>query len=134
MRKLYYSISEVSKIIAEEQHILRYWEKEFDILRPRKNRAGNRIYSEKDLNILKMIKYLLRQKKISLRSVKDYLTKNYEQITSQNIENLIILNEQKRRYVTNDVHENENKIFPTELIIKLEEIKGSIQRLLKILD
>ena len=49
MKKLYYSISEISKILDEEQYILRYWEKEFDFLKPRKNRAGNRIYSEKDL-------------------------------------------------------------------------------------
>lgn len=75
MQKLYYSISEVSQMIDEEQHILRYWEKEFDQLNPKKNRAGNRIYSEKDINILKLIKKLLREEKLSLRGAKENLNK-----------------------------------------------------------
>ena len=75
MQKLYYSISELSEIVDEEQYILRYWEKEFEQLSPRKNRAGNRIYSEKDLSIIKLIKKLLRQDKLSLKGAKEYLEK-----------------------------------------------------------
>jgi DNA-binding transcriptional MerR regulator len=75
MQKLYYSISEVCSIVDEEQHILRYWEKEFDGLRPKKNRGGNRIYSEKDLNVVKVIKILLREEMLSLRGAKEQLKK-----------------------------------------------------------
>lgn len=73
MQKLYYSISEISELIDEEQHILRYWEKEFEQFKPKKNRSGNRIYSEKDLNIAKIIKMLLRDEKLSLKGAKEKL-------------------------------------------------------------
>jgi DNA-binding transcriptional MerR regulator len=73
MQKLYYSISELSELIDEEQHILRYWEKEFEQFKPKKNRSGNRIYSEKDLNIAKIIKMLLRDEKLSLKGAKEKL-------------------------------------------------------------
>ena len=86
MQKLYYSISEVAKAVDEEQHILRYWEKQFDLIKPRKNRAGNRVYSERDFNIIKTIKKLIRDEKLSLSGTKErlltYTFDNYE--TTQN--------------------------------------------------
>jgi DNA-binding transcriptional MerR regulator len=85
MQKLYYSISEVCEIIDEEQHILRYWEKEFPQLKPRKNRGGNRIYSEKDIYTIRMIKQLLRNDNLSLKTARTQL--NYL-IQRQNEENL----------------------------------------------
>jgi DNA-binding transcriptional MerR regulator len=75
MQKLYYSISEICEAVGEEQHILRYWEKEFDCLKPKKNRAGNRIYSSKDLVIIQTIKRLLRVDKLSLKGAKEQLLK-----------------------------------------------------------
>ena len=78
MQKLYYSISEICEIVDEEQHILRYWEKEFDLLKPKKNRSGNRIYSEKDLIIIKLIKKLIRGNKLSLKGAKEQLKKILE--------------------------------------------------------
>ena len=50
IKKLYYSISEVSKIIGLKQYVLRYWQTEFPTLSPKKNRAGNRIYRQKDID------------------------------------------------------------------------------------
>lgn len=85
MQKLYFSISEVCQMVDEEQHILRYWEKEFSQLKPRKNRGGNRIYSEKDLNLIKIIKSLLRKDKLSLKGAKDQLSKL---LSSQKEDNL----------------------------------------------
>ncbi|MFP4527940.1 MAG: MerR family transcriptional regulator [Candidatus Kapaibacterium sp.] len=73
MARLYYSISEVSRLIDEEQHILRYWEKEFSQLSPRKRTGGNRAYSERDLAILKIIKRLLREEMLSLRGAREKL-------------------------------------------------------------
>ncbi|MDQ1266413.1 MAG: hypothetical protein QG635_1565 [Bacteroidota bacterium] len=77
MQKLYYSIREVSRIADEEQHILRYWEKEFGLLSPKKNRGGNRIYSEKDLSLILKIKKLLREEKLSIRGAKERIEEEY---------------------------------------------------------
>lgn len=72
-RKRYYSISEVSDMLGLKQHILRYWEKEFPQLRPRKNRAGNRAYTEKDIKTLLRIKELLYNEKFTIRGAKKQL-------------------------------------------------------------
>ncbi len=73
MKRLYYSIKDITEIVNEEKHILRYWEKEFEHLNPRKNRGGNRIYSSRDLKIIKAIKKLLREENLSLKGAKDRL-------------------------------------------------------------
>ncbi len=70
MKKLYYSISEVSKMVDEESHILRYWEKEFSELKPKKNKGGNRIYSENDLKTILTIQKLIREEKLALKDAK----------------------------------------------------------------
>ena len=84
MQKLYYSISEVSSIVDEEQHILRYWEKEFTALKPKKNRAGNRIYSESDLDIVRVIKILIREEKLSLRGAKEQIKRIIQNLSIKN--------------------------------------------------
>lgn len=89
MKKLYYSIGEVSKILDVEQHILRYWEKEFSLLKTKKNRAGNRVYSTEDLEFLKLIKNLLDDKNLSIKQAnqlfeiyksKNEIIKNFDNI------------------------------------------------------
>ena len=70
LKKLYYSISEVSKLTDLEQYILRYWETEFEELKPSKNRAGNRIYTNKDIKLLLQIKRLLRDEKYTIEGAK----------------------------------------------------------------
>lgn len=57
--KLYYSISEVAQMTDLEAYVLRFWEKEFPMLRPRKNRGGNRTYQVKDIEMVNRIKRLL---------------------------------------------------------------------------
>ena len=76
MKKLYYSISEVSKITELEQYVLRYWETEFELLKPAKNLAGNRIYTNKDIKLILQIKKLLRNEKYTIEGAKKLL-KNY---------------------------------------------------------
>ena len=73
IKKLYYSISEVSKMVGLEQYVLRYWEKEFEQLRPQKNRAGNRIYTEKDIEIIKLIKKLTREDRYTISGARQVL-------------------------------------------------------------
>ncbi|MDP2365576.1 MAG: MerR family transcriptional regulator [Ignavibacteria bacterium] len=76
IKKLYYSISEVSKITNIEQYVLRYWETEFDQLKPQKNRAGNRIYTNKDIQLILHIKTLLRERKYTIEGAKKIM-ENY---------------------------------------------------------
>jgi len=73
IKKLYYSISEVSKITDVEQYVLRYWETEFEQLKPQKNRAGNRIYTNKDISLIMQIKNLLREKKYTIEGARKIL-------------------------------------------------------------
>ncbi|MGD8780626.1 MAG: MerR family transcriptional regulator [Ignavibacteria bacterium] len=76
LKKLYYSISEVSKLTNLEQYILRYWETEFEQLKPQKNRAGNRIYTNKDIKLILFIKKLLRSEKYTIEGAKRILADN----------------------------------------------------------
>jgi DNA-binding transcriptional MerR regulator len=73
IKKLYYSISEVSKITGLEQYVLRYWESEFEQLRPAKNRAGNRIYTNRDIKMILHIKKLLRDERYTIEGAKQVL-------------------------------------------------------------
>ena|SRR5690349_5296413 len=73
IKKLYYSISEVSKITDLEQYVLRYWETEFEQLKPAKNRAGNRIYTNRDIKLILYIKRLLREERYTIEGAKQVL-------------------------------------------------------------
>ncbi len=73
IKKLYYSISEVSKITDLEQYVLRYWESEFEQLKPAKNRAGNRIYTNRDIKLTLYIKKLLREERYTIEGAKQVL-------------------------------------------------------------
>ena len=77
-KKLYYSISEVSKIAELEQYVLRYWETEFEDLKPAKNLEGNRIYTNKDIKLILQIKKLLRDEKYTIEGAKKLLRQNQE--------------------------------------------------------
>lgn len=70
MKKLYYSIGEVSEITSVEPHVLRYWETIFKDLNPRKNKGGNRTYREQDLTLILKLKELIQDKKYSTAGAK----------------------------------------------------------------
>ncbi len=71
--KLYYSISEVSEMTGVKAHVLRYWESEFPDLRPKKNRAGNRSYREKDIRMVMTIRDLLYQQGYTIQGARNQL-------------------------------------------------------------
>lgn len=75
-QKQYYSIGEVAAMFRENQSLIRYWETEFDILQPRKNRKGDRHFRPVDIKNLVMIYDLLRRRKFTIEGAKDYLKKN----------------------------------------------------------
>jgi DNA-binding transcriptional MerR regulator len=76
MEKLYYSIGEVSDIVGHEPHVLRYWEQEFDVLSPRKNRAGRRIYTKEDVATVERIRYLLKEEKYTIAGARQAIQRN----------------------------------------------------------
>jgi DNA-binding transcriptional MerR regulator len=65
-RKTYYSMGEVCKLCHLESHVLRYWETQFSSLKPKKNRAGNRVFKHKDIDLIFLIKHLLYEKKFTI--------------------------------------------------------------------
>jgi len=73
--KLYYSISEVAKITKLEAYVLRFWEKEFPMLKPRKNRGGNRIYQKSDIDLINRIKHLLYKENYTIEGARTQLRK-----------------------------------------------------------
>lgn len=75
-QKQYYSIGEVSKWFRVNQSLIRYWETEFDILEPRKNRKGDRFFRPIDVKNLVLIHDLLRRRKFTIEGAKDFLKKN----------------------------------------------------------
>jgi DNA-binding transcriptional MerR regulator len=75
-QKQYYSIGDVARMFRENQSLIRYWETEFDILQPRKNRKGDRFFRPVDIKNLVMIYDLLRRRKFTIEGAKDYLKKN----------------------------------------------------------
>jgi len=75
-QKQYYSIGAVAEMFRENQSLIRYWETEFDILEPRKNRKGDRFFRPVDVKNLVMIYDLLRRRKFTIEGAKEYLKKN----------------------------------------------------------
>ena len=78
IKKLYYSIGEVSKITELKPYVLRYWETEFKQLSPPKNRAGNRTYRQKDIEVVEKIKNLLYNRKFTIKGARTLLNSGEE--------------------------------------------------------
>lgn len=75
-KKQYYAIGEVAAMFRENQSLIRYWETEFDILQPMKNRKGDRFFRPIDIKNLVLIYDLLRRRKFTIEGAKDYLKNN----------------------------------------------------------
>ena len=75
-QKQYYSISQVAEWFNMKPSLLRFWENEFDILKPRKNKKGDRLFRPEDVKNLRIIYYLLRQQKYSVEGAKQFLKDN----------------------------------------------------------
>ena len=73
IKKLYYSIGQVSEITGLKQYVLRYWETEFPHLKPNKNSAGNRVYTPDDVENIKEIKKLLHEEKFTIKGARQHL-------------------------------------------------------------
>lgn len=109
-QRLYYSISEVAEITGLKPYVLRFWEKEFPILRPKKNRAGNRTYQLKDIDLIKQIKELLYESGFTIEGARAKLRNSH-----------------------ND-KPDKSDLQNTRLKSLLVEIKKELENILKILD
>lgn len=83
MKKLYYAIGEVSEITSVEPHVLRYWESVFKDLHPKKNKAGNRVYREKDIEVVLKLKELIQEKKYSTEGARQVLEEGEEGVSKE---------------------------------------------------
>lgn len=72
--KVYYSIGEVCTLTDLKPHVLRYWESQFDVLNPVKNRAGNRVYRAKEIEVVLLVKHLLYDEKYTIEGARQRLS------------------------------------------------------------
>ena len=80
IEKVYYSIGEVAELFEVNQSLIRYWEKEFDILKPQKNKKGNRLFTKQDINNLRIIYHLVKERGYTLPGAKEKLRQNKEDV------------------------------------------------------
>ena len=78
IEKLYYSIGEVAKIFNVNTSLIRFWEKEFDIIKPHKNKKGNRLFTPKDIDNLHLIYHLVKERGMTLKGAQKKLKENKE--------------------------------------------------------
>lgn len=100
--KLYYSIGEVAKAFDVNTSLIRFWDKEFDILKPKKNAKGNRKFTQEDVKNLELIYHLVKERGFTLEGAKTHLK------------------EQKKKTLSN-----------FEIIRKLEGIKAELYKIKK---
>ena len=83
MEKIYHSISEVSEMLDISLSNLRFWEKEFTQLSPKRNNKGTRFYTADDIQLIKQIQHLVNDRKLTLEGAKRMLSDKKDQVTKQ---------------------------------------------------
>ena len=82
-QKIYYSIGEVAKMLSVNTSLVRFWEKEFDILKPKKNKKGNRQFTKQDVKNYFLIYHLVKKRGYTLNGAKEVLKNNISEIKDQ---------------------------------------------------
>ncbi len=83
IKKLYYGIGEVADIFDVNTSLIRFWEKEFDIIKPKKNAKGNRMFTEADVDNFFIIYHLVKERGFTLQGAKEKLKNNKEDTINQ---------------------------------------------------
>jgi DNA-binding transcriptional MerR regulator len=78
VEKLFYSIGEVAKMFDVNTSLIRFWEKNFDVIKPKKNKKGNRLFTKADINNFKMIFHLVKEQRLTLEGARKKLAENKE--------------------------------------------------------
>ena len=85
VEKLYYSIGEVARMFDVNTSLIRFWEKEFDIIKPKKNKKGNRLFTKQDIDNFHIIYHLVKENGMTLKGAKKKMKENKED-TEHNFE------------------------------------------------
>ena len=103
IEKLYYSIGEVAEMLEVPVSTVRFWENEFDILKPMKNKKGNRLFTQADLKNLRIIHHLLKEDGMTLSGAKKKVSEKWDEADSK-----FEINEslQKIKTILLDIKEN----------------------------
>jgi DNA-binding transcriptional MerR regulator len=111
-QKLYYSITEVSDMFDLNASTIRFWEKEFEILKPSKNKKGNRVFTKKDIDYISLIVDLVKQKGFTISGAKEQLKHRVEDKTKDQHQSEVVakLNLIKEKLIQlRDSHEQTKK-------------------------
>ncbi len=76
VEKLYYSIGEVAKMFNVNSSLIRFWEKQFDIIKPKKNKKGNRFFTAQDIDNIQLIYHLVKERGMTLAGARKKLKEN----------------------------------------------------------
>ena len=85
VEKLYYSIGEVAEMFKVNTSLIRFWKKEFDIIKPKKNKKGNRLFTQKDIDNFHIIYHLVKENGMTLKGAQKKMKENKED-TEHNFE------------------------------------------------
>lgn len=99
VKKIYYSIGEVAEMFKVNTSLIRFWEERFDIIKPQKNKKGNRFFTQEDINNLHIIYHLVKEQGFTLEGANERL-KNNKSETVRNVELIKSLNKIKT-FLTN---------------------------------
>ena len=92
--KVYYTISEVAELFKVNASLIRFWEKEFDVLKPHKNKKGNRLFTKKDLENIRLIYHYVKEKGFTLQGAREKMKTDGNK-ASKNVEIVDTLNRLK---------------------------------------
>jgi len=82
IEKKYYTIGEVAGMFKVATSMIRFWESEFDIIKPDKNKKGNRVFTKKDVDSVKLVYHLVKEKCYTLQGAREFIKNSKEQGTS----------------------------------------------------
>lgn len=118
IKKLYYSIREVSELTGVESHVLRFWEKEFSQLNPRRGRSGNRAYTERNIKVILAIKDLLYAQKYTIQGAVERLKIDRSLWENRSIEDAT-------SHVENPLVELQRMLLELKQLIEGEEVSDT---------
>jgi len=96
IEKIFYSISEVATMLGVNASLIRFWDKEFSVLKLQKNKKGNRLFTKEDIQQLRVIYHLVKEKGMTLKGAQQLLQKNREGTvkTAEVVERLLMIRQQ----------------------------------------
>ncbi len=109
--KIYYKIGDIANKFDVNTSLIRYWEQEFDLIKPKKSSKGTRYYTTKDIDNLELIHYLIKEKGMTLQGVKDYISNKKKNKSMEKLEVIVTL-KKTRNLLTKikDVLNNKSKV------------------------